>query len=145
MEQNCLICERVASAKDGTNPNLIHEFQNSCFVIGDHQYFKGYSLILLKEHFRELHELPSRLQQKLFKELMAAGQAVFNTFRPWKMNYSCYGNQDQHVHWHIIPRYESDPDHHRHPWLNAPEFKNHQILKDERTEFIQAIRKNLKT
>jgi len=140
----CQICDRVALAKAETNPFLIHEFEHSYFVLGDHQYFKGYSLVLLKDHVRELHELSHEVQQALFQEVMAAGKAVFETFHPWKMNYSCYGNGEPHVHWHIFPRYESEPDHHRQPWLHSAEFKGHLVSEAERASLIEGIRGNLK-
>ena len=144
MPENCLICERVQTAKEGKNPYLIHEFKNSFLVIGDHQYFKGYSVLLLKDHVRELHELPPSRQQELFSELMAVGRAVFEAFHPWKMNYSCYGNQIPHIHWHIFPRYESDPDHLHNPWWNSSEFGKHPIQEAERTESIKRIKAELK-
>jgi diadenosine tetraphosphate (Ap4A) HIT family hydrolase len=144
MAANCLICERVQSSEEGKNPFLIHEFRNSFLVLGDHQYFKGYSVLLLKDHIRELHELPPFRQQELFRELMAAGQAVFEAFQPWKMNYSCYGNQIPHVHWHIFPRYESDPDHLHQPWLHSPDFEKHATQESEMPGLIAKIQSKLK-
>ncbi len=140
---NCLICERVKSAQEGVNPFLIHEFKNSLLVLGDHQYFKGYCVLLLKSHVRELHELPPDLHQDLFRELMTAGKAVYETFQPWKMNYSCYGNQVPHVHWHLFPRYESDPDHLSNPWKNSNQFDTFPTQEQERSERIRLIREKL--
>ena len=142
--QNCFICDRVQMAKEGKNPFLIHEFKNSYLVLGDHQYFKGYSVVLLKDHVRELHDLPVSRAQELFMEVLAAGRAVFEAFHPWKMNYSCYGNQIPHIHWHLFPRYESDPDHLHQPWLHSPDFEKHPTQEPERTEFIAHIQAKLK-
>jgi len=41
-------------------------------------------------------------------------EAIFNVFKPYKLNYELLGNTDRHLHWHIIPRYKTDPK------LNAP-------------------------
>ena len=30
-------------------------------------------------------------------------------FKPFKLNYEALGNGTPHVHWHLVPRYESDP------------------------------------
>lgn len=106
-----LICERVDLFKKGENPYLIHEFENSYFVIGDHQFYQGYSLLLFKMHVRELHELSEQEYLGLSHELLVASKAIHKTFSPWKMNHQCLGNKDQHVHWHIVPRYESDKYH----------------------------------
>ena len=48
----CLICERVALARAGENPWLIEEMEHTFFVVGDHQFHRGYALVLLKEHIR---------------------------------------------------------------------------------------------
>ena len=140
---DCTICERVRLAKEGKNSFLIHEFKNSFLVLGDHQLYKGYSLLIFKRHVRELHELSADTQQALFKELMIAGKAVNDAFKPRKMNYSCYGNQVPHIHWHIFPRYESDPNYLSTPWSNATQFENHPTLEADKIQGIQLIRSKL--
>jgi diadenosine tetraphosphate (Ap4A) HIT family hydrolase len=125
--QACTICRRVSLWRGGRNPYFIHEFKHSIFVVGDHQFHRGYSLLLLKEHVRELHELEEAVFMALSQELLQAGRAIVETFNPWKMNYSCYGNVDPHTHRHLFPRYESEPDHLNHPWLHASELKGHLI------------------
>ena len=126
MEQatdNCLICGRIALWREGKNPYFIHEFKRSIFVVGDHQFHRGYALVLLKQHVRELHELPENVQLEHFSEVMTAGKAIQAAFDPWKLNYACYGNQIPHVHWHIFPRYETEPERTRNPWLHSSDFK----------------------
>jgi diadenosine tetraphosphate (Ap4A) HIT family hydrolase len=59
------------------------------------------------------------------------------------MNYSCYGNVDPHIHWHLFPRYESEPDHLNHPWLHASGFKDHLIDAESAREVGGRIRANL--
>lgn len=139
----CSICERVRLWRNGQNPYFIHEFEHSILIVGDHQFHKGYTLILLKEHVRELHELALEVQAALFQELMTAGRAVVETFKPWKMNYSCYGNVDPHIHWHLFPRYDSEPDHLNHPWLHADRFKEHLIDAQTAGDLGEKIRANL--
>lgn len=126
-EPACSICRRVTLWREGHSTHFVHEFEHSVLVVGDHQFHRGYCLLLLKEHVRELHELEPAIYLALSAELLAAGRAVVETFGPWKMNYSCYGNVDPHIHWHLFPRYDSEPDHLNHPWLHAPEFKDHLI------------------
>lgn len=141
--QPCIICERVTLWRSGQNPYFIHEFEHSIFVIGDHQFHRGYSLILLKKHIRELHELPPPIQSALFQEVMLAGQAIVNAFSPWKMNYACYGNSEPHIHWHLFPRYESDPDRQGIPWLHASEFKHHLITPQTAQNLGEKVRVHL--
>jgi diadenosine tetraphosphate (Ap4A) HIT family hydrolase len=141
---HCPMCRRVARLlQDEQNPFLIHEFPHSVFVVGDHQFFRGYSLLLLKNHERELHELDPGVQSALFAELMIAGRALAATVNPWKMNYSCYGNVVPHIHWHLFPRYDSDPDREQVPWLRAGEFERHLTDAEAAKNLAAQIRANL--
>jgi len=37
-------------------------------------------------------------------------EAVYQAFKPEKLNYELLGNSDDfHLHWHIFPRYNDDP------------------------------------
>jgi diadenosine tetraphosphate (Ap4A) HIT family hydrolase len=138
------MCRRTAAilTEDGS-PFLIHEFEHSVFVVGDHQFFRGYCLLLFKGHARELHELKTNVQVALFAELMIAGRAVADTFKPWKMNYSCYGNVVPHIHWHLFPRYDLDPHREQVPWFYAGEFENHLINAPTARNTAAKIKENL--
>lgn len=145
MADGCAICDRVALTRAGENPFLIHEFPHSFFVVGDQQFHRGYSLLLFKRHVRELHELTPAEQAGLSAELMTATSALVETFSPWKMNHACLGNQDEHVHWHLMPRHQSDPDHRTQPWKNSGLWHSEPVLKpDEAATLAEKIRKNLR-
>jgi diadenosine tetraphosphate (Ap4A) HIT family hydrolase len=144
LNTQCLLCERVALLLQGNgHPFLIHEFQHSLFVLGDHQFFRGYSMLLFKGHVRELHELDPIVQSTLFSELMIAGRAIADTFQPWKMNYSCYGNVIPHIHWHLFPRSDSDPDREQVPWFHGDKFEKHMINESAAHHLATQIRSKL--
>ena len=130
MPDACPICDHLTACRNGASPRFIFEFPHSVLVVGDHQYHRGYCVLLLKQHAREPHDLPPDVQQAMFAELMLCGRALMAAFEPWKMNYSCYGNQVPHVHWHLFPRYESDPDRFQTPWANAAKFAQHPTDPD---------------
>jgi diadenosine tetraphosphate (Ap4A) HIT family hydrolase len=138
----CLICERVALAKEGRNSHLIAEMTHSYFVVGDHQFHRGYALVLLKAHVREPFELFPQVQREHFHEVMRAATALNETFRPWKLNYSCYGNAEPHVHWHIVPRYQGDPNLGSDPWREVERFSEQTITPDQAREVAAQIRRN---
>jgi diadenosine tetraphosphate (Ap4A) HIT family hydrolase len=142
---DCSICRRISLWRDGRNTHFVHEFEHSILVVGDHQFHRGYCLLLLKEHVRELHELEPTVYLALSQELITAGRAIAAAYRPWKMNYSCYGNLDPHIHWHLFPRYDSEPDHLSHPWLHAAEFKDHPASEATAREVSARIREHLVT
>ena len=141
MTSTCIMCRRIAQRD--SNPHFIHEFPNSLLLAGDHQFHKGYCVLVLKNHVREMHELPEAVAREVMDELMAATRAVVKTFNPWKINHACYGNVVPHVHWHIFPRYQSDPDHLNHPWLHADEFKEHELDPGTARAIAKQIRANL--
>ena len=109
MPEDCLVCERIAQIKDGTNPYFVKELETGYVVIGDFQLFKGYSLLLCKEHVFELHELDDDFKQKFLIEMAKLAEAVHLAFEPKKLNYELLGNGDPHLHWHIFPRHNDDP------------------------------------
>lgn len=106
--ENCLICERIEWIKEDKNPYLVMELETGYVVIGDHQYFKGYTVFLCREHVSELHLLERDFKAKFLEEMSLVGEAVYNTFNPDKLNYELLGNGDSHLHWHIFPRTDGD-------------------------------------
>ncbi len=103
-----LICNRIEKLKKGLDPYFIYEFEHSFFVLGDQQFYLGQSMLLLKNHYRELHEIPLKEYLGLSQELYLASSAIHKTFHPWKLNHQSLGNKVEHVHWHILPRYENE-------------------------------------
>ena len=73
------------------------------------QYFRGYTLFLCKECVSELHELPPEYRQKFLFEMSIVSEALYNAFHPVKLNYELLGNGCRPLHWHLIPRYGTDP------------------------------------
>lgn len=104
----CLICERINMIKEGRNKYFVMELETGYVVMGDHQHFRGYTLFLCKEHVTELHYLSYEIKMRYLEEMSIVAEAVFNVFKPEKMNYELLGNGDTHVHWHLFPRVTGD-------------------------------------
>lgn len=109
-EKNCLICKKILLIKKGKNPYFVTELSSSYVVLGDHQFYKGYTILLSKIHSPELHLLPRNFKKILLEEMSIVGEAIYETFYPKKLNYELLGNEVNHVHWHIFPRYANDPN-----------------------------------
>ncbi len=105
---SCLICERIEMIKNGTNPYFVCELETGYVVLGDHQRFKGYTIFLCKEHVVELHNLSHEYKVKYLEEMSLVAEAVYNIYKPDKMNYELLGNGDTHLHWHLFPRVSGD-------------------------------------
>ena len=104
----CLICERIELIKQGNNPHFVKELETGYVVIGDGQYFKGYTLFLAKEHVTELHQMEYETKIKFLEEMSIVQEAVAKAFQAEKMNIELLGNGDAHVHWHLFPRKAGD-------------------------------------
>ena len=104
----CFVCERIKMIQNGTNPYFVKEMETGYVVIGDKQFFKGYSLFLCKEHKTELFDLDRDYKMKYLEEMSIVAQAVANAFHAEKMNYELLGNGDTHLHWHLFPRVSGD-------------------------------------
>ena len=104
----CLICERIELIKQGKNPHFVKELETGYVVIGNGQYFKGYTLFLAKEHVTELHQMEYETKIKFLEEMSIVQEAVAKAFQADKMNIELLGNGDAHVHWHLFPRKAGD-------------------------------------
>ncbi|MFT8469395.1 HIT family protein [Oenococcus sp.] len=108
MTDNCEICRRIDMIKEGTNPYFVAELKTGYVVLGDHQFFRGYTLFLCKEHQTELHFLPRAYEDLFLHEMSLVSEAVSQAFAAEKMNCELLGNGDAHLHWHLFPRREND-------------------------------------
>lgn len=147
----CLICQRIELIKDGVNPYFVKELDTGYVVIGDHQYFEGYTLFLAKEHVSELHHMESSLKLRFLEEMSLVQEAVAKAFKAEKMNVELLGNGDAHVHWHIFPRRTGDMKGHglngRGPvwWVSWEEMaaEDCQPQKSEREQLITILSREL--
>jgi diadenosine tetraphosphate (Ap4A) HIT family hydrolase len=137
------MCQAVELARAGRHPRLIHEFEHSYLLVGSHQLVPGYCVLVSKEHVREPFDAPEDVQAAQFRELMTSARAIQAAFQPWKINYSCYGNQVPHVHWHLFPRSESDPMRKDPPWAQAAEFGRHATSDAQAREVAEGMRRAL--
>lgn len=113
----CLICNRIQAIQNKENPYFIKDLETGYVVLGDFQYFKGYTIFLSKIHAAELHDLDHKFMMKFLEEMAKVAKAVYLSFKPDKLNYEMLGNGDPHLHWHIFPRYKSDSDFRSPVWV----------------------------
>ena len=104
----CLICDRISSIHDGTNPYFVKELDTGFVVLGDNQHFEGYTIFLCKEHKTELFQLPRSYKLRFLEEMSIVAEAVSKAFEAEKMNYELLGNGNTHLHWHLFPRKTGD-------------------------------------
>ena len=119
---DCPHCQLIEESALGTLSTKVFETNNVVVIAGDHQYFPGYCVVIAKTHIREMHNLPAAAAARIFEDVLTVGRKIEGAFKSLKINYVSLGNVVEHLHWHVMPRYESDPDHKDHPWKNGSKF-----------------------
>jgi diadenosine tetraphosphate (Ap4A) HIT family hydrolase len=142
---SCALCDRVKLTINDKYPYLIHEFKNSYLYLGEHQFYRGYCVLVTKDHYKEMTNIPDGKREEVFAEMMTASKLIEKTFSPTKMNMCSLGNVVPHVHWHFFPRYISDADFKNPPWLQMHLFDSVKIGPTERDELIEMLKVNLKS
>lgn len=104
----CFICDRIDLIKEGKNKYFVKELESGYVVLGDNQYFKGYTLFLCKIHKTELSMLNKEFKLKFLEEMAIVAEAVQKATKCEKINYEMLGNGDAHMHWHLFPRNQGD-------------------------------------
>ncbi len=106
---DCFVCDRISLIRNNKNKYFVKETESGYVVLCDFQYFYGYTIFISKVHTDELHKLGKENRELFLKEMAIVAEAVIKTFKPKKLNYELLGNSDSHLHWHLIPRYRTDP------------------------------------
>lgn len=140
---NCLACDRIVQIKSNNNPYFICELEASYLVLADHQRYEGWCILLLKEHQEHLDQLALETQLHLFRDVARTARAIRNAFRPRRLNYECLGNTLPHVHWHIIPRYDWDPQPESPIWVRPKEERCVEASLERLASLVAEIKRHL--
>ena len=137
LRADCRICENLRKPE-----NLIfYETQTSIAKLNPDQQFQGYTFLALKWHEEELHLLSDKDRKSFLTDMAAVGAALAAAFKPDKMNYELLGNIQRHLHWHIIPRYKTDPAWGRPIWTSNR--RRRRLTGEDYEKLINKIRQEL--
>jgi diadenosine tetraphosphate (Ap4A) HIT family hydrolase len=75
-------------------------------VLNRNQNLLGKSFLVLRRHCEVVEQLTPEEWMDLRQQLIRTTEAVCQAFQPDHFNYAFLQNQEQHVHLHVIPRYE---------------------------------------
>ena len=105
-----LIHERVELAQAGASPTVICRMPSGWAVLGDAQFFPGYSLLLPDPVVPDLNALgPDERRQYLY-DATVIGDALLEVTGAYRVNYEILGNLDPALHTHIFPRFRHEPE-----------------------------------
>ena len=108
----------------------IAELEQCYVMLNRDQFFPGYCFVFTKDHVTELFHLAEPRRNAVMAEVSALAAALYAHFAPAKINYELLGNMVPHMHWHVVPRFTTEPLWPRPIWsephepvaLAAPEY-----------------------
>ena len=120
---------------------------SSLYLFGD-QRFRGYCLLVFDSHHAvALDELSQSEYLDYLSDLRLCTKAIRAALHPDHMNLELLGNSNPHLHWHIVPRYKSDPRWGQPIWegWQRNEFNINRVTVSEREthQMITEIQKQL--
>ena len=102
---DCPMCRKWAAEPDLRVAELEH-----CYVtLNRDQFFAGYCFVFTREHVTELFHLGRAMRSGVMEEVNRVAAALYDIFQPTKINYELLGNMVPHMHWHVVPRFATDP------------------------------------
>lgn len=109
-DDNCIFCKLA----NGVFPtNTIYEDEEFRVILDLEPAAKGHALILPKEHYKNLYELPDETAEKVIK--LAKKMAIRMTEKLGADGFNLVQNNNEvagqtvfHFHMHLIPRYHDD-------------------------------------
>jgi diadenosine tetraphosphate (Ap4A) HIT family hydrolase len=140
---DCSACARVARIADGANPDFIATLSESHVTLADEQAYRGYCILLLKDHHEQLDALPLDRQRRLWDDVTRVAAALRRETNPARFNYACLGNFVTHVHWHVIPRYDDDPEPRNPIWVRPLSERRVTLPSAERDALVAGLRRAL--
>jgi len=138
MTKKCPLCDEIANTRSEMR---ITELVVSTAFLSQNQAYRGYSVVVYNSHETTLEDLPDKNQIQFYRDMLKISSAIVKVFKPDKMNYELLGNWVPHLHWHVVPRYKTDPC-----WGNPIWTRPDVSLKldaEGKRRIIEAIRKHL--
>jgi diadenosine tetraphosphate (Ap4A) HIT family hydrolase len=140
---DCSACTRIARIADGANPDFVATLGESHVTLADEQVYRGYCILLLKDHHEQLDALPVDRQRRLWDDVTRVAAAVRTVVQPVRLNYACLGNFVTHVHWHVIPRHADDREPLHPIWVRPLSERRAALSGGERDRLIGELRRAL--
>ena len=105
---NCLFCSIVSGE---TPAAIVYEDENTLVFLDHRPLSAGHSLVIPKEHFETLSDLPTELVGKFFADVQLLARAVEKTMGAEGTFVAMNNKVSQsvpHLHVHVVPRRKKD-------------------------------------
>lgn len=104
---DCIFCDIISSNREG---HFIYEDENHVAFLDKYPIDKGHTLVVPKNHYEKITDMPEEKVGVLFSKIPKIAQAIMKTtgavaFSLAQNNGRAAKQIIPHVHVHIIPRY----------------------------------------
>src|SRR5580698_10255170 len=86
--------ERLTALAEGKDPMLIMRMKSGFADMSNHQFLRGYCLLLHYPEVLSLNDLTNEARASFLHDMALLGDAVQRTTECTRVNYSIYGNKD---------------------------------------------------
>ena len=102
MANECVFCKSVGG-------ELLWQDALCRVVLVDDPKYVGFCRVILNKHIKEMTDLNEIERARVMRVTFAVERALRDILQPEKINLASLGNKTPHIHWHVIPRFSSDP------------------------------------
>lgn len=112
-------------------------------LLNDEDY-PAYCRVELNAHVKEMTDLPPIDRARAMKTVFAVELAIREVLNPDKINLASLGNKTPHIHWHVIPRFETDKHFPNSHWGEVVRnTKASQLSNEEVASLAQKIKAHI--
>lgn len=122
-EQDCILCNEVGG-------RLIWENDLVRIINAEDAHYPAFTRVIYQSHVREMSDLSPSQRQAFMEFVWLVEEAQREVLQPTKINLAQFGTMVPHLHWHIIPRFESDPHYPNAIWSATTLDTDSDVVKD---------------
>ncbi len=120
----CLFCRIIQNRSE----TFVHEDDKVVVLLSKFQTSEGHLLVMLKEHYESIDEIPEQDYLHLQSMVKKYNQKLNTNLKPEKIYLIHLGEEVPHVHFSLIPRYLGD--------TKGPTFLTENIIEVKNPENI---------
>jgi diadenosine tetraphosphate (Ap4A) HIT family hydrolase len=129
---HCALCEP-------TSQDVLWQDDFCRVVLLNDADYPAYCRVELLGHVKEMTDLSPADRARTMKVVFAVEAALREVIQPDKINLASLGNKTPHMHWHVIPRFESDKHFPNSHWGNAVRDSGVQPLNKAVRDQLQRV------
>ncbi len=111
MTTECVFCKSVGG-------ELLWQNALCRIVLVDDPNYVGFCRVILNKHIKEMTDLSEADRIQIMQITFTVERVLRDVLQPTKINLASLGNKTPHIHWHVIPRFSSDPHFPETIWSN---------------------------